>query len=243
MRNYQSLEEISEVNCLLDNIKKEYEYGIQPILKNNYSNIYYNKHKLPKLKKIQINRGLGLSAQNSNILKKSIEEFTKITGQKPVITKAKKAIAGFKIRDNMELGLKVTLRGEKMYAFLKKLIFFTFSQIRDFRGLSVRSFDKGGNYTLGLKEQLIFPEIEYEDIDQIQGLNITFVIGSYSSKSKTTTVEKLLNGIVLFNFFRFPLNDSGIYNKYSTNNEIILNWERKKTIKKKALVSRLKIIK
>ena len=233
MRNYQSLEEISEVNCLLDNIKKEYEYGIQPILKNNYSNIYYNKHKLPKLKKIQINRGLGLSAQNSNILKKSIEEFTRITGQKPVITRAKKAIAGFKIRDNMELGLKVTLRGEKMYAFLKKLIFFTFSQIRDFRGLSVRSFDKGGNYTLGLKEQLIFPEIEYEDIDQIQGLNITFVIGSYSSKSKTTTVEKLLNGIVLFNFFRFPLNDSGIYNKYSTNNEIILNWERKKSLKRK----------
>jgi large subunit ribosomal protein L5 len=233
MRNYQSLEEISEVNCLLDNIKKEYEYGIQPILKNNYSNIYYNKHKLPKLKKIQINRGLGLSAQNSNILKKSIEEFTKITGQKPVITKAKKAIAGFKIRDNMELGLKVTLRGEKMYAFLKKLIFFTFSQIRDFRGLSVRSFDKGGNYTLGLKEQLIFPEIEYEDIDQIQGLNITFVIGSYSSKSKTTTVEKLLNGIVLFNFFRFPLNDSGIYKKYSTNNEITLNWERKKSLRRK----------
>lgn len=233
MRNYQSLEEISEVNCLLDNIKKEYEYGIQPILKNNYSNIYYNKHKLPKLKKIQINRGLGLSAQNSNILKKSIEEFTRITGQKPVITKAKKAIAGFKIRDNMELGLKVTLRGEKMYAFLKKLIFFTFSQIRDFRGLCVRSFDKGGNYTLGLKEQLIFPEIEYEDIDQIQGLNITFVIGSYSSKSKTTTVEKLLNGIVLFNFFRFPLNDSGIYKKYSTNNEITLNWERKKSLRRK----------
>ena len=233
MRNYQSLEEISEVNCLLDNIKKEYEYGIQPILKNNYFNIYYNKHKLPKLKKIQINRGLGLSAQNSNILKKSIEEFTKITGQKPVITKAKKAIAGFKIRDNMELGLKVTLRGEKMYAFLKKLIFFTFSQIRDFRGLSVRSFDKGGNYTLGLKEQLIFPEIEYEDIDQIQGLNITFVIGSYSSKSKTTTIEKILNGIILFNFFRFPLNDAGIYNKYSNINDINLNWERKKSLRRK----------
>jgi large subunit ribosomal protein L5 len=233
MRNYQSLEEISEVNCLLDNIKKEYDYGIQPILRNNYSNIYYNRHKLPKLKKIQINRGLGLSAQNSNILKKSIEEFTRITGQKPVITRAKKAIAGFKIRDNMELGLKVTLRGEKMYAFLKKLIFFTFSQIRDFRGLSVRSFDKGGNYTFGLKEQLIFPEIEYEDIDQIQGLNITFVIGSYSSKSKTTTIEKILNGIILFNFFRFPLNDAGIYNKYSNINDINLNWERKKSLRRK----------
>jgi large subunit ribosomal protein L5 len=233
MRNYQSLEEISEVNCLLENIKKEYEYGIQPILRDNYSRIYHNPHKLPKLKKIQINRGLGLSAQNSNILKKSIEEFSRITGQKPVITRAKKAIAGFKIRDNMELGLKVTLRGEKMYAFLKKLIFFTFSQIRDFRGLSVRSFDKGGNYTFGLKEQLIFPEIEYEDIDQIQGLNITFVIGSYSSKSKTTTIEKILNGIILFNFFRFPLNDAGIYNKYSNINDINLNWERKKSLRRK----------
>lgn len=233
MRNYQSLEEISEINCLLDNIKKEYAFGIQPILKNNYSHIYYNPHKLPKLKKIQINRGLGLSAQNSNFLKKSIEEFTRITGQKPIITRAKKAIAGFKIRDNMELGLNVTLRGEKMYAFLKKLIFFTFSQIRDFRGLSVRSFDKGGNYSFGLKEQLIFPEIEYEDIDQIQGLTITFVIGSYSSKSKTTTFEKLLNGIILFNFFRFPLNDSGIYNKYINSNEINLNWERKKSLRRK----------
>jgi Ribosomal protein L5 len=159
MRNYQSLEEISEVNCLLENIKKEYEYGIQPILKDNYSRIYHNPHKLPKLKKIQINRGLGLSAQNSNILKKSIEEFSRITGQKPIITRAKKAIAGFKIRDNMELGLKVTLRGEKNVCLSQKLIFLTFSQIRDFRGLSVRSFDKGGNYTFGLKEQLIFQKL------------------------------------------------------------------------------------
>jgi len=205
MRNYQSLEEISEINCLLDNIKKEYASGIQPILKNNYSNIYYNPHKLPKLKKIQINRGLGLSAQNSNFLKKSIEEFTRITGQKPIITRAKKAIAGFKIRDNMELGLNVTLRGEKMYAFLKKLIFFTFSQIRDFRGLSVRGFDKAGNYSFGLKEQLIFPEIEYEDINQIQGFTITIVIGSSGSKAKTTTIEKILNGMLLFSFFRFSL--------------------------------------
>jgi large subunit ribosomal protein L5 len=233
MRNYQSLEEISEINCLLDDIKKEYQDGIRPILKKSYPKIFYNAHKLPKLEKIQINRGLGLAAQNSSILKKSIEEFTRITGQKPIITRAKKAIAGFKIRDNMELGIKVTLRGEKMYAFLKKLIFFTFSQIRDFRGLSVRSFDKAGNYTFGLKEQLIFPEIEYEDIDQIQGLNITFVIGSYSSKSKTTTVEKLLNGIILFNFFRFPLNDSGIYNKYSNISDINTNWERKKPLRRK----------
>ena len=92
-------------------------------------------------------------------MKKSIQEFKAITGQKPLVTRSKKAIAGFKIREDLELGLTVTLRGEKMYAFLTKLIFFTFSQIRDFRGLSVRSFDKAGNYTLGLNEQLIFPEI------------------------------------------------------------------------------------
>merc|ERR1712134_172951 len=153
--------------------------GIRPTILKNSPNLFKNPHTLPKLKKIQINRGLGLSALNTNILKKSIQEFEKITGQKPIITKSKKAIAGFKIREDMELGLTVTLRGEKMYTFLTKLIFFTFAQIRDFRGLSVRSFDKAGNYTFGLKEQLIFPEIEYEDVDQIQGLSITFVMSSY----------------------------------------------------------------
>lgn len=233
MRNYGSLEEISEINCLLENIKKEYEEGIKPVLRKNNPYMYSNPHKIPKLKKIQINRGLGLAAQNNNILKKSIEEFTKITGQKPIITRAKKAIAGFKIRDNMELGLSVTLRGEKMYAFLKKLIFFTFSQIRDFRGLSVRSFDKAGNYTLGLKEQLIFPEIEYEDIDQVQGFTITIGLSSTASKSNSTTVEKILNSMLLFNFLRFPLNDCGIYEKYSTLSEIHTSWERKKHLRRK----------
>ena len=233
MRNYSSLEEIAEINCLLENIKKEYEEGIKPVLKKNNSSLYGNPHKIPKLKKIQINRGLGLAAQNTSILKKSIEEFTKITGQKPIITRAKKAIAGFKIRDNMELGLTVTLRGEKMYAFLKKLIFFTFSQIRDFRGLSVRSFDKAGNYTLGLKEQLIFPEIDYEDVDQVQGFNITIVLSSPSSKSSTKAVEKILNGMLLFKFLRFPLNDCGTYEKYSTLSEINTSWERKKHFKRK----------
>ena len=178
MRNNHSVQELAEINRLLIDIKKEYENGIRPILSKNDPVLFGNPHKIPKLKKIQINRSLGLSAQNTNILKKNIEEFTIITGQKPIITKAKKAIAGFKIRENMELGLTVTLRGEKMYAFLTKLIFFTFAQIRDFRGLSVRSFDKSGNYTIGLKEQLIFPEINYEDVEQTQGFNITLVISS-----------------------------------------------------------------
>lgn len=231
MRNYQSLEEISEINSLLDDIRKEYEFGIKPVLQKSYPKMFNNPHKVPKLQKIQINRGLGLAAQNSSILKKSIEEFTRITGQKPLITKSKKAIAGFKIRENMELGLTVTLRGEKMYAFLKKLIFFTFAQIRDFRGLSVRSFDKAGNYTFGLKEQLIFPEIEYEDVEKIQGFSITLVIDSSSSKSNT--MKRLLSGMILLNFLRFPLNDSGIYSKYSNPSEVHSNWDRKRHLRRK----------
>jgi large subunit ribosomal protein L5 len=123
MLNQHSLEEIAEIHRLLEDIKKEYEEGIKPILLKNSPNLFDNPHTVPKLKKIQINRGLGLAAQNTNILKKSIEEFVKITGQKPLITKSKKAIAGFKIREDMELGLNVTLRGEKMYSFLTKLIY------------------------------------------------------------------------------------------------------------------------
>ena len=231
MRNKNSLQEIAEINCLLANIKKEYEQGIRPVLLKNSSAIYTNPHKIPKLKKIQINRSLGLAASNNNILKKNIEEFTQITGQKPMITRAKKAIAGFKIRQDMELGLTVTLRGEKMYAFLTKLIFLTFAQLRDFRGLSVRSFDKAGNYTLGLKEQLIFPEVNYEDVEQTQGLTISLVLSSAAQKGTTKT--KILNGMILFKFLRFPLNDCGYYEKYESLEEVSQVWERKKHFKRK----------
>jgi large subunit ribosomal protein L5 len=233
MRNQHSLEEIAEIHRLLEDIKGEYEHGIRAVLQKNNPTLFGNPHMIPKLKKIQINRGLGLAAQNTNILKKSIAEFTAITGQKPVITRAKKAIAGFKIRDNMELGLTVTLRGAKMYAFLTKLIFFTFAQIRDFRGLSVRSFDKAGNYTFGLKEQLIFPEIDYEDVDQAQGFSITLVLSSSLPKSRSTTMDRVLNGMILFKFLRFPLNDSGYYDKYSSFSEINQVWDRKKHLKRK----------
>jgi large subunit ribosomal protein L5 len=233
MLNQHSLQEIAEIHHLLDDIKKEYENGIKPILLKNSSNLFENPHTVPKLKKIQINRGLGLAAQNSTVLKKNIEEFVKISGQKPLITKSKKAIAGFKIREDMELGLKVTLRGEKMYTFLTKLIFFTFAQIRDFRGLSLRSFDKAGNYTFGLKEQLIFPEINYEDVDQTQGLTITLVFQSTSPKYRSTTMDKILNGMILFKFLRFPLNDCGYYDKYSSFSEISRAWEKKRHLKRK----------
>lgn len=200
MLNQHSLEEIADIHNLLCDVKKEYEEGIKPILMKKSSNLFKNPHTVPKLKKIQINRGLGATAQNTNVLKKNIQEFEKITGQKPLITKAKKAIAGFKIREEMELGLSVTLRGEKMYAFLTKLVFFTFAQIRDFSGLSLRSFDKAGNYTLGLKEQLIFPEIEYDDVDQVQGFTITIVLEHGLPKYRANSIDKILNGMILLSF-------------------------------------------
>jgi len=233
MLNQHSFEEIADIYNLLDDIKQEYEQGIKPILIKNSPSRYRNPHTVPKLKKIIINRGLGLAAQNTNILKKNIEEFEKITGQKPMITRAKKAIAGFKIRENMELGLSVTLRGEKMYAFLTKLLFFTFAQIRDFRGLSLRSFDKAGNYTFGLKEQLIFPEVDYDEVDQTQGVTINIVLEHSSPKYKSKSIDKILNGMILFKFLRFPLNDCGYYEKYGSFTEINQVWDRKKHLKRK----------
>ena len=233
MLNQHSLEEIADIHNLLENIKKEYEEGIKPILIKNTPSRFKNPHTVPKLKKIIINRGLGLAAQNTNILKKNIEEFENITGQKPLITRSKKAIAGFKIREDMELGLSVTLRGEKMYAFLTKLLFFTFAQIRDFRGLSLRSFDKAGNYTFGLKEQLIFPEVDYDDVDRTEGFTINIVLDQSSPKYQSKSIDKILNGMILFKFLRFPLNDCGYYEKYSSFSEISQVWDRKRHLKRK----------
>lgn len=233
MLNQHSLEEIAEIYNLLGDIKQEYYNGIKPVLLKNSPDLFQNPHTVPKLKKIQINRGLGLAAQNTNVLKKNIEEFEKITGQKPLITRAKKAIAGFKIREDMELGLSVTLRGEKMYAFLTKLLFFTFAQIRDFRGLSVRSFDKAGNYTLGLKEQLIFPEIDYDDVEQVQGFTINLILEHGASKYRSDSMDRILDGIILFKFLRFPLNECGYYEKYESFSEISRVWDKKRHLKRK----------
>lgn len=136
---------------------------------------YTNIHQVPKLVKVTINRGLGEAAQNAKALEASVNEIGVITGQKPVVTRAKKAIAGFKIRQGMPVGIMVTLRGERMYAFLDRLISLALPRIRDFRGISPKSFDGRGNYTLGVREQLIFPEIEYDSIDQIRGLDISII--------------------------------------------------------------------
>ena len=177
--------------------------------------------------------GLGVDGNDAKILKVCEEDLSKITGQKPIITKSKKAIAGFKIRENMELGLTVTLRGEKMYTFLTKLLFFTFAQIRDFRGLSLRSFDKAGNFTFGLQEQLIFPEIDYDDVDQAQGFTITIVLDNCLPKYRRTTMDRILNGMILFKFLRFPLNDVGYYAKYNSFSEISQIWDKKRHLKRK----------
>jgi len=158
---------------------------------------YPNIHQVPKLVKIQVNRGLGIDGQNNSILKKSIDEFRVITGQQPVVTKAKKSIAGFKVREEMNLGVTVTLRGEKMYSFLEKLIHLVLPRIRDFRGLSSKGFDRDGNFNFGLREQLVFPEISYDTIDQTRGLNITIV----------TTAKTKNEGIALLKEFNFPLID------------------------------------
>lgn len=180
---------------MIQRLKTLYTETVIPILIADLG--YKNAQEIPKVEKIQINRSLGLAASNNNILKKSIEEFTAITGQKPVVTKSKKAIAGFKIREKMELGVTVTLRGEKMYSFLDKLINITLPQIRDFRGITSKGFDKNGNLNLGLVEQLIFPEIEYDDVDQMRGFDINIV----------TTAKTKEEGKALLKNLGFPFND------------------------------------
>nr|YP_010198836.1 ribosomal protein L5 [Gracilaria tikvahiae]UAD88069.1 ribosomal protein L5 [Gracilaria tikvahiae]UAD88272.1 ribosomal protein L5 [Gracilaria tikvahiae] len=154
-------------------LKKLYKNKICNDLQNRFN--YKNIHEIPKIVKITINRGLGEAANNNKVLEKSINEITVITGQKPKITKSKKAIAGFKIRENVAIGLMVTLRRDKMYDFLNKLINLALPRIRDFRGINSKHFDGRGNYNLGLREQIIFPEIQYDDIDKIRGLDITIV--------------------------------------------------------------------
>ena len=154
-------------------LKTIYEETIVPKLKEQFS--YTNIHQVPKVMKVVINRGLGEASQNAKALESSIAELSIIAGQKPVVTRAKKAIAGFKVREGMPVGVMVTLRGERMYAFLSRLINLALPRIRDFRGVSPKSFDGRGNYSLGVREQLIFPEIDYDSIDQIRGLDISIV--------------------------------------------------------------------
>lgn len=157
----------------MNSLKKQYNEQIVPelIKKHNYTTVMA----VPKLEKIVVNMGVGDATLNSKLLDVAVSELEKITGRTPVITKAKKSIAGFKLREGQAIGCKVTLRGEAMYTFLEKLVRIVLPRVRDFRGISPKAFDGRGNYTLGIKEQLVFPEVEYDQVIKVRGLDIVMV--------------------------------------------------------------------
>lgn len=170
-------------------LKTTYQEKVVPKLTEQFS--YKNVHEVPKLVKITVNRGLGEASQNAKALEASVNELAIITGQKPVVTRAKKAIAGFKIRQGMPVGVMVTLRADRMYNFLDRLINLSLPRIRDFRGISPKSFDGRGNYTLGLREQLIFPEIEYDSIDAIRGMDISIITTANTDEEGRALLKEL----------------------------------------------------
>jgi len=173
----------------MNRLKEKYKNEVIPSLMDKYK--YPSIMEVPKLEKIVINMGVGDGAANSKLIEAAVNDLTKISGQKPVITRAKKSIAGFHIREGQAIGCKVTLRGENMYNFMDKLIAISLPQVRDFRGLNPKAFDGRGNYTLGLKEQLIFAEIDYDDVVKVRGMDIIFVTTAKSNDE----ARDLLNGL------------------------------------------------
>ncbi len=170
-------------------LKDFYYNDCVPALKEEFG--YTNNMQVPKLEKIVLNMGLGEAVQNPKIVEGAAEELTLVAGQKAVVTNAKKSIAGFKLREGMPIGCRVTLRGEKMYDFFSKLVNIALPRVRDFRGVSPKGFDGRGNYSLGVKEQIIFPEIDYDKIDKIKGLNIS-IVTSASSNAEGLSLLKLM---------------------------------------------------
>ena len=154
-------------------LRETYTKEIAPAMQKKFG--YKNVMQIPKLDKIVINMGVGEAKENSKVLESAVKDLETITGQKVILTKAKKSVANFKIREGMPIGCKVTLRGEKMYEFADRLINLSLPRVRDFRGVNPNAFDGRGNYSLGIKEQLIFPEIEYDKIDKVRGMDIIFV--------------------------------------------------------------------
>ncbi|GAM14801.1 50S ribosomal protein L5 [Mesobacillus sp. AQ2] len=157
----------------MNRLKEKFNNEITPALMSKFN--YKSIMEVPKLEKIVINMGVGDAVANAKALDVAVEELATITGQKPVVTRAKKSIAGFRLREGMPIGAKVTLRGERMYEFIDKLISVSLPRVRDFRGISKKSFDGRGNYTLGVKEQLIFPEIDYDKVNKVRGMDIVIV--------------------------------------------------------------------
>lgn len=154
-------------------LKDRYKNEIAPALQQKFG--YKNVMQIPKVDKIVINMGVGEAVQNSKAIDSAVTDLAKISGQKPIITRAKKSIAAFKLRTGMQIGCKVTLRGQRMYEFMDRLLNVALPRVRDFHGVSAKAFDGRGNYTLGIKEQLIFPEIEYDKIDKLRGMDVVFV--------------------------------------------------------------------
>jgi large subunit ribosomal protein L5 len=157
----------------VNRLKEKYQKEITPALVSKFN--YTSVMQVPKVEKIVVNMGVGEAVQNAKVLDTAVEELTQITGQKPMVTKAKNSIAGFRLREGMPIGAKVTLRGERMYEFLDKLVSVSLPRVRDFRGVSKKAFDGRGNYTLGVKEQLIFPEIDYDKVSKVRGMDIVIV--------------------------------------------------------------------
>lgn len=157
----------------MNRLKEKYQVEVVPSLMKTFE--FTSIMQAPKIDKIVVNMGIGDAVQNSKVLDKAVEELMELTGQKPVVTKAKKSIAGFRLREGMPIGAKVTLRGERMYEFLDKLVSIALPRVRDFRGVSKKAFDGRGNYTLGVKEQLIFPEIDFDKVSKVRGMDIVIV--------------------------------------------------------------------
>jgi large subunit ribosomal protein L5 len=164
----------------MSRFKEKFSKEVTPALMSKFE--YTSVMQVPKVDKIVINMGVGDAVQNTKALDAAVEDLTIISGQKPVVTKAKKSIAGFRLREGMPIGAKVTLRGERMYEFLDKLISVSLPRVRDFRGVSKKSFDGRGNYTLGVKEQLIFPEIDYDKVSKVRGMDIVIVTTANSDE-------------------------------------------------------------
>ena len=171
----------------MSNFKDLYNKEIVKSLMKEFK--YDSVMQVPKVDKIVINMGVGEGAQDSKFIEAALKDLETVTGQKAVITKAKKSIAGFKLRENNPIGVKVTLRGEKMYTFMEKLIKVALPRVRDFRGVSPKSFDGFGNYTLGIKEQLIFPEVEYDDVLKIRGMDIVFVTTAKTNEEALSLLQ------------------------------------------------------
>jgi large subunit ribosomal protein L5 len=173
-------------------LKQHYQKQVIPALVKEFG--YKNPNAVPKLDKVSVNIGLGEATQNAKLMDGAVQELTTIAGQKPVITKAKKSIAAFKLREGMSIGCRVTLRGDRMYEFLDRLMNVALPRVRDFRGVSSKSFDGRGNYTLGIRDQLIFPEIDYNKVEKMKGMNVCI----------TTTAKTDAEGLALLRQLGMP---------------------------------------